>query len=154
MNRVELKKKLHVVMRQLLAEKHHISPLDVLLQLGIVLEKDCEDWRFGRVPYLEKICKMNLSALSFLMSEIKAYARSAGLKASPTVYIKRGGKGKKMPLRFSKSGNPKVEAAYATHYVRKKEVNEVINGANQEKTLKPKTIEDENNQIEHDEEWI
>lgn len=137
MNRVELKGKLHAVMGQLLVEKNYISPLDVLLRMGIVSAKECEDWRFGRVPYLEKVCRMNLSALSYLMSEIQAYARGAGLKASPTVYLKWGGKGEKLPLRFSKSGNPKVEAAYATHYVRKKEVKEVQDGADQDKTLKP-----------------
>ena len=137
MNRVELKKKLHTVMEQLLIEKNYISPLDVLLRMGIVSAKDCEDWRFGRVPYLEKVCRMNLSALSYLMAEIQGYARGAGLKASPAVYLKWGGKGKKLPLRFSKSGNPKVEAAYATHYVRKKEVKEGQDGVDQDKTLKP-----------------
>ncbi|MED4953241.1 hypothetical protein ABEO75_09270 [Paenibacillus macerans] len=32
----------------------------------------------------------------------------------------RWGKGPKQPLRFSKSGDPKVERHYATHYVANK----------------------------------
>ncbi|MDK9712347.1 hypothetical protein [Acidaminobacter sp.] len=117
MNRVELKKKLDSVMSQLLSEKKVISPLDVLLGVGILSAKDLEDWRFGRVPYLEKVCRANLSVMTFIMKEIKNYADGAGLKPSHTGYVRWGTKGKKVPLRFSKSGDAKIEAAYATHYV-------------------------------------
>lgn len=117
MNRDELKKKLHSVMSQLLTEKKVISPVDVLLGAGILSAKDLEDWRFGRVPYLEKVCRVNLSVMSFIMKEIKSYADGAGLKPSHTGYVRWGTKGKKIPLRFSKSGDAKIEAAYATHYV-------------------------------------
>jgi len=117
MNRVELKEKLDSVMSQLLCEKKMITPLEVLLGAGILSPKDVEDWRFGRVPYLEKVCRINLTALSFIMKEIKNYADGAGLKPSPTGYVRWGTRGKKMPLRFSKSGDAKLEAAYATHYV-------------------------------------
>jgi len=117
MNRVELKKKLHSVMSQLLTEKKFISPVDVLLGTGILSVKDLDEWRFGRVPYLEKVCRANLSAMSFIIKEIKSYADGAGLKPSQTGYVRWGTKGKKIPLRFSKSGDAKIEAAYATHYV-------------------------------------
>lgn len=117
MNRVELKNKLYSVMSQLLNEKKVISPVEVLLGAGILSAKDAEDWRFGRVSYLEKVCRVNLSALSFIMKEIKSYADGAGLKPSHTGYVRWGTKGKKMPLRFSKSGDAKIEAAYATHYI-------------------------------------
>jgi len=38
-----------------------------------------------------------------------------------TVY-KSWGKGKKTLLHFSKSGDPSIEAAYATHFVRPQDV--------------------------------
>jgi hypothetical protein len=117
LNRVELKKKLYSLMSQLVYEKKVISPVAVLLGAGILSPKDLEDWRFGRVPYLEKVCRANLSAMSFIMKEIKTFADGAGLKPSQTGYVRWGTKGKKIPLRFSKSGDPKIEAAYATHYV-------------------------------------
>ena len=90
MNRVELKKKLHSVMSQLVYEKKVISPVEVLLGAGILSPKDLEDWRFERVPYLEKVCRANLSVMSFIMKEIKSYADGAGLKPSPTGYVRRG----------------------------------------------------------------
>jgi len=56
------------------------------------------------------------------MKQIRSYAKKAGLKPS-FCYYKRWGVKKKqghkpvIPLRFSKSGNPEIERAYATHYV-------------------------------------
>ena len=37
------------------------------------------------------------------------------------------------PLRFSKSGNPKIERAYATHYVDGKRIAELKTGAERKK---------------------
>ena len=56
------------------------------------------------------------------MKQIRAYAKKSNLKPS-FCYYKRWGVKKKhghkpvIPLRFSKSGNPEIEKAYATHYV-------------------------------------
>ena len=44
-------------------------------------------------------------------------SQQAGEKTSLTVY-KRHGKGPRQHLRFSKTGDPNLEAAYATHLVR------------------------------------
>lgn len=43
------------------------------------------------------------------------------LKPSETVY-KKWGKGNKIFLRFSKTGSPKIEEAYSTHFVGFKKV--------------------------------
>lgn len=87
------------------------------MKIGVLSTKDYEDWRFGRVPYLEKVCKTNLSKLSFIMKELRAYAMANHLKPSWTAYNQWGIKGKKIPLRFSKSSDSVIEEAYATHYV-------------------------------------
>ena len=56
------------------------------------------------------------------MKQIRSYAKKSNLKPS-FCYYKRWGVKKKhghkpvIPLRFSKSGNPEIEKAYATHYV-------------------------------------
>lgn len=56
------------------------------------------------------------------MKQIRSYAKKSNLKPS-FCYYKRWGVKKKhghktvIPLRFSKSGNPEIERAYATHYV-------------------------------------
>ena len=72
--------------------------------------------------YLEAVCTCNLKKLSFIMKQIRSYAKKSNLKPS-FCYYKRWGVKKKhghkpvIPLRFSKSGNPEIEKAYATHYV-------------------------------------
>lgn len=66
----------------------------------------------GRVPFLEALCVGNYRKLSEVMKEIRSYATKNGWKSSVSSYKHKG-----KPLRFSKTGNPKIEEAYATHYV-------------------------------------
>lgn len=117
MNNEELKHKVHSIVSSILKEKIYISPVDLLMKIGVLSAKDYENWRFGRVPYLEKVCKTNLSKLSFIMKELRAYALENHLKPSWTAYNRWGVKGKRIPLRFSKSGDSVIEEVYATHYV-------------------------------------
>lgn len=94
------------------------APVDVLMDLGLLDNARYEDWRRGRVPYLEAVCMGNLHKLSAILKEMQDYARSMGWKESLSDYRQWGAKSRK--LRFSKSGNPNVENAYATHYIGKK----------------------------------
>lgn len=91
------------------------APVDVLMDIGVLDKKKYDDWRHGRVQYLEAVCTVNLHKLSEIMKEVRAYAAVNGLKPSFTDYRQVGSKDRK--LRFSKSGNPAIEKAYATHYV-------------------------------------
>jgi len=126
MNNAELKRKVHSVMNSLLREKIYISPVDVLIGTGILSVKDYENWRFGQVPYLEMVCRTNLSKLSFVMKELRTYARQNHLKPSWTAYNQWGVKDRKIPLCFSKSGDANIEEAYATHFVAVSRVEEKI----------------------------
>lgn len=100
------------------------APVDVLMEVGYLSKQDYENWRYGRVDYLERVCKANLSKLSLVMREMRSYAAKAGLKPSFCYYKrwgtkKKNGQGRKplMPLRFSKSGAPEIKRRYATHFV-------------------------------------
>lgn len=100
------------------------APVDVLMDVGYLSKQDYENWRYGRVDYLERVCKANLSKLSLVMREMRSYATKTGLKPSFCYYKrwgtkKKNGQGRKpvIPLRFSKSGDPEIERRYATHYV-------------------------------------
>ena len=75
MNNVELTHRVHSVVSDILKENNYISPVDMLIKIGVLSAKDYENWRFGRVPYLEKVCKTNLSKLSVMMNELRAFAR-------------------------------------------------------------------------------
>ena len=63
--------------------------MDVLVGMGLLDPVKLEDWRLGRVPYLEE---------------------------STTAYM-RWGKGTKRRLRFTKTGDAKLEEAYSRHFV-------------------------------------
>jgi hypothetical protein len=115
MNNVELKKKVAETMDNIINAKGFAAPVDVLIDIGILSRKDYDDWRSGRVPYLERVCRANLSKLSLVMHEVRSYAAKTSLKPSWTAYMHKG-----MPLRFSKSSDEKIERSYATHYVQKK----------------------------------
>jgi hypothetical protein len=92
-----------------------VAPVDVMMRIGF-LEKDrFEDWRFGRVPYLERVITCNLSKAQRVLKLLRYHAEERGLKPSVTV-SKKWGKGRKTLLRYSKSGSPYMESLYATHY--------------------------------------
>jgi hypothetical protein len=71
------------------------------------------------VPYLERVLSANLSRINFVMKTVRRNSLNGYLKPSMTVY-NSWGKGKKVLLQFSKSGDPTLEMVYATHFVRPK----------------------------------
>jgi len=117
LNKKQLQTKLSVVTSKLLAEKGYISFVDVFIKLGYLDPKDYENWRMKRVPYLERVIQVNLSKISFIMKTVRSNCHNGKLKPSFTAY-KSWGKGRKIDLRFSKSGNPHIEKLYSTHFVR------------------------------------
>ena len=119
MNRQQIPSKLRAIISELLRHKGYVTVVDVFMKLGHLDQKDYESWRMKRVPYPERVIKVNLSRISFIMKTSRRICREAGLKASWTGYNSRG-KGKKIRLRFSKTGNKNIERAYATHFVTKK----------------------------------
>jgi hypothetical protein len=110
----------------LLREKGYISYVDVFMKLGYLHPKDYENWRRKRVPYLEKVIKVNLGSINFVMKAIRKNSLNGKLKPSWTAY-KSWGKGRKIDLRFSKSGDENVEKLYATHFVKVEKKNRVTN---------------------------
>jgi hypothetical protein len=102
---------------EILETTNVVAPVELLLRLQRITKAQYEDWRFGRIPYLERVCAGNLSKLSVILRILDYHARAIGLKPSQTVYHKWGRGGKHIILRFSKSGAPALEAAYARHYV-------------------------------------
>jgi hypothetical protein len=100
----------------ILARGKVVAPVDVLIGMHLLTPERLEDWRRGRVPYLEKVIVCNLTRLSRLRRILRFHAHDLNLVPSVTVY-KRWGKGPKQRLRFTKTGDPKLEQAYARHFV-------------------------------------
>ena len=116
MNDRELVAKVRSSMYRQCQERGYAATVDVMMDLGILQKEQYENWRRGRVPYLEKVCTVNLSKLYTLRHEMSSYAQKANLKPSYCFY-KQWAVKKRIPLRFSKSGREDIERQYATHFV-------------------------------------
>jgi hypothetical protein len=101
----------------ILQSSNFVAPAELLMRMERLSKTHHEDWRFGRVPYLERVCVGSLSKLSDILRILQHHATAMGLKPSHTVYHKWGKGGKRILLRFSKFGDANVEAAYSRHYV-------------------------------------
>jgi len=102
--------------QRLLARGEVVAPVDVLIGMGLLTPAKLEAWRFGRVPYLEKVIDCNLTKLSRILHILRFHAHDLNLSPSTTAYI-RWGKGPKQRLRFTKTGDRKLEQAYSRHFV-------------------------------------
>ena len=132
MNNGELIAKVRSSVYRQCRERGFAAPVDVLMEIGVLPKKGYEDWRYGRVDYLERVCTVNLKKLSAVLREMRAYARAQNLKPSFCCYKrwgvnKKDGQGRKpvILLRFSKSGTAEIEHSYATHYVAEHRVAEL-----------------------------
>lgn len=97
----------------------YATAVQTLMDMQILKKEDYERWRNGQMPYLEKVCSINLKKLAFILDEMKRYAGKNNLKPSFTFYKQWGRKNKQaVKLRFTKTGNEYMEKLYATHYVK------------------------------------
>jgi hypothetical protein len=103
-------------LERILARGKVVTPVDVLVEMGLLTRKQVEDWWRGRVPYLDRVIACNLTRLSRLLRILRFHAHDLKLVPSTTGYM-RWGKGPKRRLRFTRTGDPKVEEAYARHFV-------------------------------------
>ena len=74
MNNEDLEKEVKRLVHQNRYEKGYFCPVDILLQLEYLTKKNHDDWRLGRVEYLEKVCNINLSKLTFINKLIEKYS--------------------------------------------------------------------------------
>jgi hypothetical protein len=93
-----------------------VSPVKVFIAMGLLAPQAVEEWRKGRIPYLERVLKCNLAKASRILRILRFHAHDLHLKPSMTVY-RRKLHGRSLPLQFSKSGDRNLEEAYARHFV-------------------------------------
>ncbi|MGA2044205.1 MAG: hypothetical protein ABSG83_12645 [Roseiarcus sp.] len=98
-----------------LAAEKMVAPIDVLVGIGWLDPSSLKRWRQGQADCLERVVQANLSKLSDAMKLLRIWAREKGLKPSRTAYVAQGRR--RQPLRFSLSGAPAIEEAYATHWI-------------------------------------
>lgn len=127
----DLTGKIQDAVYQNIQRKGFVAPVDVLMDIGVLEKKDYDAWRRGQVPYLEKVCRVNLHKLSAIMHALRTCAAKNMLKPSWTYYHQYG-KNRQTKLRFSKSGAEAIETAYATHYLDAQKTSQLKNKAVQE----------------------
>ena len=93
-----------------------VAPVEVLMRISLLSRENLERWRHGRVPYLERGISGSLPRLSRLLRILRRHAHDLSLVPSITIYH-RWGKGPKTLLRFTKTGDAKIEEAYSRHFV-------------------------------------
>jgi hypothetical protein len=118
LNRKQLQAKLGKVTSEFFKEKGYISFVDVFMRLDYLDSKDYENWRMKKVPYLERVIKINLGKIDFIVKTVRRNCLNGNLNPRWTAY-KSWGNGRKIDLRFSKTGEPNIEKTYATHFVQK-----------------------------------
>jgi hypothetical protein len=104
-------------MLKIVEKQGYASPIDVLVEIMKLSTSDVEQWRLGKIPYLERAIQLNLAQLNVLLIQMSVAAQHMELKASWTAYH-TWGRGPHRSLRFTKSGDRYAERRYATHFVR------------------------------------
>ncbi len=98
-----------------LAERKFVTAIDVLVGVGWLEPRRVDEWRQGRIDYLERATTASLRKISTALRCFRRWARSRGLRPSEVAYVARTRD--RRQLQFSKSGDPGIERAYRTHWV-------------------------------------
>jgi hypothetical protein len=99
-----------------LADHQYVSATDILIGIRFLESVHLQYWKKGRVDFLEQMIQANPAKVSLATSLFQEWALTKGLKPIETPYVRSGRDGT-VDLRFSASGDPRVEKNYRTHYV-------------------------------------
>jgi hypothetical protein len=93
--------------------RQDITPLAVLHTLGMLTPQAVDEWREGRVPYLEAVLKCNLSQANRILRILRLHALELNLRVEERQYRQIG---RSRLLQFTRAGDPNIERAYARLY--------------------------------------
>jgi len=77
------------VVGHILEQSNFVALVDVFVRMDLLSEEALDDWRAGRVPYLEKVVKCNLAKVSRILRILRIHAHDLNLAPSPTGYRRR-----------------------------------------------------------------
>jgi hypothetical protein len=98
-----------------LAAQGYASALDVLLRIGWLAPSAMQAWRRGQIDCIEGAIQTNPARIVEALNLFRAWATAKDLTASETDYLAR--QPQRQTLRFSRSGDPSIEAQYRTHWL-------------------------------------
>ncbi|MDB5638705.1 MAG: hypothetical protein JWP51_3613 [Bradyrhizobium sp.] len=114
-NRTPLADRVAKAAETTLAAHQYVSAIDVLLLIGWLDGSTVERWRRAQIDCLEGAVQIGLPRMLEALKLLQAWATGRGLSASPADYVARNPQ--RQTLRFSRSGDPAIEALYRTHWV-------------------------------------
>lgn len=98
-----------------LARSRSVAPIDVLTGLGWLHGRRVDEWRQGRLTYLEESLTARPDRLAGVLAALRRWAEGRGLRPEEIPYLAatrdRG------ELRFTRSGDEAAERAYRTHWI-------------------------------------
>lgn len=110
-----LERKIAAVAASALSARQVVTPVEILIGIGWLNTAQVEDWRRGRVPYLERVATANLAKLSTALRLLHGWAQRNQLTPSETSYV--AWTRDRHRLRFTKTGDANLERAYRTHWI-------------------------------------
>lgn len=90
MDKQNITGQIHNVMYQNIKKKGYATPVDVLMDIGVLSKKNYEEWRFGKVDFLERVCQANLRKFEPLQE--RAISAAVAGKSLLAVFPTGGGK--------------------------------------------------------------
>jgi hypothetical protein len=138
MSKTSIEKRVIEAANSILHEKKFVSVTDIFLHMGWLNSALVQDWRKGKVPYLERVIQTNLNKISRAIRFFQSWAKNNNLKPSETAYLLKTGRTKR-DLQFTKYGDENLERAYRTHYL-SPELSEKKAEKLLEKSTKPEDI--------------
>ncbi|MDQ3666149.1 MAG: hypothetical protein M3410_06035 [Acidobacteriota bacterium] len=60
---------------RILARRGFVSPAELFVEMGLLRVEAIEDWRAGRLPFLERAIQCNLSAASRILRIFRFHAQ-------------------------------------------------------------------------------
>jgi len=100
-----------------LIHSNFVSPIAVFQRMQLLDKANVENWKKGQIPFLEKVIMCSLGKANRILKLIRFHAHDLNMKPSITIY-KRKSRSGKLDLRFSKTGDKKLEEAYSRHFVK------------------------------------
>ncbi|GAB3690715.1 DUF2293 domain-containing protein [Actinocorallia lasiicapitis] len=108
----KLRSRVEAAAEAALNRQKYVAPLDVLLGLGWVRNRDVEEWRLGRFPVLTSRVSAPPERRAEVLEYLAAWARAKGLGREDAEYAAAGRE--RRPLVFEPGRDP----AYRAHWVR------------------------------------
>ncbi len=95
------------IAEELLAERHYVRPVDVLVGLGWLAQPNVERWERGRVRSLDLCVGVDADKVMTAIAALRVWAEARGLTPSEADYH---------DLQFTADGDADAERAYRTHW--------------------------------------